>query len=164
MEKKWNINSFLCESADEKVTNIKNIFDTLRIKKDGTASFTIVTMLNAFKCDESSFRLYYFMEQLDKDQMAYLGNSYFERDSSKSLSSSRPKSSGCVESAVSMMIRVDVKGVNFPSTGQYELQVYKYDNTDAENIDDKSPEEQGKWAEQQHLVATYPFNVYISEE
>lgn len=164
MEKRWNINSFLCESADENVTNIKNIFDTLRVKKNGSTSFTIVTILNGFQCDESNFRLYYFIEQMGNDKMAYLGNSYFEREAGEKQNCNENKKMGRVEESVSMMIKAEVLHMDFPASGQYELQVYKYDNEEAEDIDGRDPEEQGKWSELEHLVATYPFGVNIIEE
>lgn len=164
MKKRWNINSFLCEAADKDVTNIKRIFDTLRIKKNGSASFTIVTLLNALKSDESIFRLYYFIEQLSGGSRAYLGNTCFKKDEDAKRDSSGNKVLGSVEESVSVMLKAELEDIDFPESGQYELQVYKYDNEEAEDINNKTPEECESWAQKEHLVATYPFSVNISDD
>lgn len=164
MIKRWNINSFLCEKVDDDITNIKNIFDTVTIKKDKRTNFYIVTLLNAFESDEKSFRLYYFLQFMEEGDIAYLGNHYLRKGAEVKKNKAGEPMKARIEKSVSTMLKAEIENVNFPKSGQYELQVYKYDNDDAEDIDDKSSEEQYNFANEDHLISTYPFNVKIIED
>ncbi len=162
MEKRWNINSFLCKQADDNITNIRNIFNKIEVKNNDTASFCIITLLNAFQSDEKNFRLYYFIEQMGEDKRAYVGNQSLTRDTEMKKDSNGECVMARIDSSVSVMLKAEIQNVYFPKTGQYELQVYKYDNEESVDIDNETPDEQSKWANENHLVATYPFNVVIN--
>ena len=56
-DKRWNISTILCGECDKEITNIQNIFDILYIDDSNTASFNIVTFINAIRCDEQKIWL-----------------------------------------------------------------------------------------------------------
>lgn len=169
MNKIWNINAILCEKTDSEITDIKNIFDTLRLKKGNTAAFTIITFLNAIRSDEDKFGLYYFIERIpdEKEKNAlrtYLGNTIYVKDKDVGKNRLGEKICGSAEHSVSKMVSEKIEGIDFPSAGQYELQVFKYDGDSVVDLENKSVEECEEWVDEEKLVSTYPFKVKFLNE
>lgn len=161
--KKWSVNILLCEECDENITNIKNIFDILYVdyKERLEASFDIVTIINAIKSDEKKFGLYYFIEKVkgQESQIAFLCHAIHKRTSEalKNSIGNNPKST--VEGVVFTTTRLKIRNCYFPGLGNYEIKVYKFDNDEAEEIENWDTEQCVKFAQEDHLVATYFFEV-----
>lgn len=155
MNKRWNINTFLCRKADLKVSNIEDIFDRLIIKKNGKADFTIVTVMSSICSDEERFGLFYFIEYLDNENMIlYLCNSIYEREkqNQETLVSSMNGTS-------SKISRIWIEECEFPKAGSYEIKVYKYNDDELSQNYSESTEEMLQYADESHLVSIYPFKV-----
>lgn len=162
MNKRWNINVILCEKTDVDVVNIKNIFDTLHIR-DNKASFSMVTFINGIKIDEEVFGLYYFMEKLEDDRAlrTYLGSSLFKQTEENNEGIDGEKLYNSVEDSSILMSSARFDDIEFKGPGSYELQVYKYDNDKAIDIDNKDSESCDEWANEENLVSIYPFRVKL---
>lgn len=157
-EKRWNISTILCGECDKEITNIQNIFDILYIDDSNRASFDIVTFINAMGCDEQRFGLYYYIEKLDKDscQIVYVCNSRHQRAKNEVIQEKKEFPETRIEGVTIKSTRFTIDDFYFLGEGNYELMVYKYDDEAAEPVD---KEDSMKFAEDQHLVAVYPFKV-----
>lgn len=147
--KKWNINILLCEECDERMENIKNIFNSLYTKKDGNVHFDIVTIMNAINPDEERFGLYYFIEKVSKENsmISYVGGLVCDR-----IGGRDGYDSTCG------MERMSVDLDSFPGLGQYEIKVFKHDGNDAKEISGDEKEIK-HYYNPDKLISTYPFEI-----
>ncbi len=160
-DKRWNISTILCGECDKEITNIQNIFDILYIDDSNTASFNIVTFINAIRCDEQKFGLYYYIEKLEKKscQMAYVCNSRHQRAQSEEEQAENEFPETRIEGVTIKSTRFRISDFYFPGEGNYELMVYKYDDNDVQPVDRDNNGDSMRFAEEEHLVAVYPFKV-----
>lgn len=158
VNKKWSINILLCGECDEDISNITNIFDKLYIDENNKASFDIVTIANAIGCDEKKFGLYYYIERLTNtvNQIAFAGSTLYYKDEDDEKEEVTENFVSTIEGAAFKTNRMRISSCEFPGLGKYEIKVYKYDNEDAEEIDEDRADE---FCADDHLVALYPFKV-----
>ena len=160
-DKRWNINTILCGECDKEITNIQNIFDILYIDESNTATFNIVTFINAMKCDEQKFGLYYYIEKLEQDsyQVAYLCNSRHQRVQNEEEGDRTKFVKTRLDGVTIKSTRFRINDFCFPGEGNYELMVYKYDDEDVKAVNRENEDKSMNFANEEHLVAVYPFKV-----
>ena len=66
IKEKFNVNIIMCESVDKKVTNIKNICDTVKLDENNELSFGIVVIINTINCSEKNFHFLYVVEKINE--------------------------------------------------------------------------------------------------
>lgn len=161
MNKRWNINTILCGECDKEIANIQNIFDILYVDESNTATFNIVTFINAMRCDEQKFGLYYYIEKLEKDscQVAYVCNSRHRRAQGEERQEKVEFPETRIDGVTIRSTNFRINDFAFPGEGNYELMVYKYDDEDVKPVNRENSEESIGFAEEDHLVAVYPFKV-----
>ena len=160
MNKIWNINLLLCREVNRNVSKIEGVFDKLVLNEKEEADFTIVTLLNSIKGDEEQFGLYYFLEKVNKDKnnlLLYLCSSINVREKDVEKKDANLCS---IEGFSHKNIVFEIENCNFPGEGIYEIKVYKYDNDDVVKVDDNiSTKDMAKYANEEHLVSVYSFEV-----
>lgn len=140
MKNRLNITMLLCQSADDAVKNIKNVFDTVKLSKNSTVTFDIVTSINFVYHEEESFILVYAIEKIKKDNE----NSMITIFTAKSIRMENLKENyqdSIEEHIVTGTMRGTVQGsfvlhateMNFPGIGEYELQIYKMSEEEINN-------------------------------
>ena len=160
MNKIWNINLLLCREVNRNVSKIEGVFDKLVLNEKEEANFTIVTLLNSIKSDEEKFGLYYFLEQVNEDKdnlLLYLCSSINVREKNDEKKDANLCS---IEGFSHKNIVFEIENCSFPGEGIYEIKVYKYDNDDVVKVDDNiSTKDMVKYANDDHLVSVYSFEV-----
>lgn len=160
MNKIWNINLLLCREVNRNVSKIEGVFDKLVLNEKEEANFTIVTLLNSIKSDEEKFGLYYFLEQVNEDKdnlLLYLCSSINVREKNAEKKDANLCS---IEGFSHKNIVFEIENCSFPGEGIYEIKVYKYDNDDVVKVDDNvSTKDMVKYANDDHLVSVYSFEV-----
>ncbi len=158
---KFNVNIIMCESVDKKVTNIKNICDTVKLDENDELSFGIVVNINTINCNEKEFYFLYTVEKINDSKQNNLVSildlvhikstlsEKNEKNTEKHLKSSIPN---CGQSMLGYNFKKQ-----FPGRGAYELQVYKYDTMDG-LLDDKNKFDYNK-LNKDNLMCTYGFEV-----
>lgn len=161
INKRWNINAILCGECDKEIVNIQNIFDVLYIDENNTATFSIVTFINAMRCNEQKFGLYYYIEKLEKDnyQIAYVCNSRHHREQNEEEQEEVELPETRIDSVTIKATRFKINDFLFPGEGNYELMVYKYDNDDVKPVNRADNEDSMRFTNEENLVAVYPFKV-----
>ena len=160
MNKIWNINLLLCREVNRNVSKIEGVFDKLVLNEKEEANFTIVTLLNSIKSDEEKFGLYYFLEQVNEDKdnlLLYLCSSINVREKNDEKKDANLCS---IEGFSHKNIVFEIENCSFPGEGIYEIKVYKYDTDDVVKVDDNiSTKDMVKYANDDHLVSVYSFEV-----
>lgn len=156
---RWNVNAILCRSCDEKVENIKGIFNTIKVKDVG-ASFNIVTFINGIQSTDA-LRLDYCIDFIDGKKRAYVGNVSLEIDGEARFSNGVIKQ-GTVENCTNDMICRKIERIRFPQGGDYELKIYGFSEKGIiKDLDSKDEESLLQSFSDSYLMATYPFHVEI---
>lgn len=165
-EKKWNINILLCREVDENTVNIKEIFNKLYLDNKNRASFVIITLLNSILSDEKNFKLYYFLEKVEGNgsKITLLGSTLFTKVLNNNQTNKKNVKSyvGGLSNAITHM---SIDDCEFIGPGNYEIKIYKFDNEDEKNfgdLNDASNEEILEYANDEHLVSVYPFEVCLN--
>lgn len=161
--KRDNINIIICDSIDNSLKNISNIMDTIPIDENGKISFTTVAFINGVEWDVDRFDLHYFIENLDINKTAYLGGIEFENDKEVKKRSNGSSEKGSHANSSQSIADMRFDDVNVPGEGAYELQVFKYENDEVVDLSGKKDEERIEYANDEHLVAAYSFEV-VKEE
>lgn len=167
-EKKWNINMLLCREVDENTVNIKEIFNKLYLDNKNRASFVIITLLNAISSDEKNFKLYYFLEKVEGNgsKITLLGSTQF----TKMLNNNQVNKKNVktyVKGLSNAITHMRIDECEFIGPGNYEIKIYKFDNEDEKKIadlDDASDEKLLAYANDEHLVSVYPFEVCLNPD
>lgn len=165
MSEKWNINVILCEYCDEKTGTIQHIFNNIKLGKDVTPPFYMVTFINGINVGEE-LELFYCIDKVEdgsKMKRAHAGKIRLERKGKKARYSDGTYKKSSVEKCCIDMVSSRIDGIKFPETGAYELKVYGFtDKNEIESLrvldDDKKKDEMFTI---EHLFATYPFEVTI---
>lgn len=160
--KRDNINIILCDSIDSSLKNINNIMDVIPLNENNTISFTTVTFINGIEWNVNGFGLYYYIQNLDKNKTAYLGCIEFETDEEQKKRSNGSSEKGSHENSSQLIADMRFDSVNVPGAGAYEIQVFKYENDEMVDLSDKGIEECIKYANDEHLVASYAFEVKMN--
>lgn len=165
MKDKININVLLCRDADDNLTYIHDIFDTIKIGDDNKVSFDIVILINGHT-DKSVINLVCAIEQLDNRsnnqknrQAVVLKAVAIEKldQPDKSRNSTRKLSSenNCMEFSTVY----HEKGINFPGKGAYEFQIYMYSEDEIGKIISKGNELRFSDLSKDNLECTYFFEI-----
>lgn len=157
--RKVNFNMILCESADENTSNINNIFDVITMDDEQRISFTVAVFINAIEWDVDRFKLYFFVQNLDKGLSTYLGSADFSNEKSQKKRSNGNYEFGSRKNMGQFTTNFLVEKLYIPEAGSYEIQLYMAEGEDAEDLDSKTLEESIAFAIDERLVATYDFEV-----
>lgn len=160
MNKIWNINTLLCRKTDTNVSNIKNIFDKLVIKKNGKADFVIITIMSSIRSDEERFGLFYFIEYVsgsNRRLILYVGNSIFTKDKAE-----KERGISSVHGSSNEISQMEIRDCEFLEEGTYEIKIYKYDDDELDELlvaKEEETEKMMKYAVDSHLASVYNFEV-----
>lgn len=158
---KFNVNIIMCESVDKKVTNIKNICDTVKLDENNELSFGIVVIINTINCSEKNFHFLYVVEKINETNennlvsllgVVHIKSSLAEKNAENKDNHLKSSIPNCGQSMLGYNFRKD-----FPGKGAYELQVYKYENID-DLRDDENKIDCNK-LDYDNLMCTYGFEV-----
>jgi hypothetical protein len=164
MNEKWNINVVLCQYCDEKTGTIQQIFNNIKLGKDVTPPFYIVTFINGINVGEQ-LELFYCIDKVEdgsKIKRAHGGRVRLERNGKKARYPDGTYKKSSVERCYIDMVSNRINGIRFPEIGAYELKVYGFTNAEEinklESMDDK---EKDNMFTNERLFATYPFEVTV---
>ena len=91
--------------------------------------------------------------------MAYVCNSRHQRAQSEEEQAENEFPETRIEGVTIKSTRFRISDFYFPGEGNYELMVYKYDDNDVQPVDRDNNGDFMRFAEEEHLVAVYPFKV-----
>lgn len=162
MENKLNFNILLCREADDDLTFIKDIFDTIQMGEENKISFDIVTLING-TTNESKINLICAIEQLDNashnpnERQATIVNQFTLEKSGQNIKNDNGTGKlGSEEMRMEFNSVQHVSGMYFPGKGSYEFQIYRYgDNEINQNKDSINFSDLNK----DHLECAYSFEI-----
>ena len=159
-----NINILLCEKCDADMSNIYNIFDTIRIDEEKKASFSIVTQISGFGKKYNKWGLFFFIEKAKEEKIqgsySYLGRVIIEKGQEVKRSSCGHVQLSSQDEVFQELFPFDLKQVYFPGAGNYEIQVYLYEDEEIPDEEQmKIKEERKRVRNPGKLVALYDFEV-----
>ena len=166
MTSRFNVNVFMCEYADENVTNIKNICDTIKLPDNNKISFDLVTSINSLNYEEESFIFVYAIEKLNAgnklNQVMVLSVDEIESQVIDEKSENTNQYGHVVKSSIPNSGQstnvLHLKDVFFPEIGFYEIQVYMFLPKDiGEDVDLKKIDTE--FLRKEHIVCTYGFEI-----
>lgn len=137
---KININVILCANSDEKVTKIENIFNVLKRQTDDKLTFDIVTVINAFGGNGSkeAFTLVYAFVKHENNNNSQINIVDVESYEIKNeVDDITLKEFNTNMNRGQIYSRKHIDNMYFPGAGQYELQIYKFNDEVDQGVLDK---------------------------
>lgn len=161
MKELINISILLCKECDEDATNITQIFDNIKLEGE-SASFSIVTVVNAIEYTKSRFALHYFIINLDSKKQMYIGSDTFEKENEEENDGTvRGKQrQSLLEDSSQKVSAMRLENIKFLSGGDHEIQVYLYEEDEVDDAEElANNEEYSSLKKKDKLVATYSLYV-----
>lgn len=165
MKDRININMLLCREADDDLTYIHDIFDTIKIGDDNKVSFDIVTLINGHT-DKSVINLIYAIEQLDNEshnqkkcQAALFKSISLKKLKQNVKNGNNTRKLGSENNCMEFSAVYHGKGMYFPGKGAYEFQIYMYSEDEIKEITSKGNELKFEDLNKENLVCTYSFEL-----
>ncbi len=164
MNEKWNINVVLCKYCDEETGNVQQIFNKIKMDKDVTPPFYMVTFINGLNVG-NQLALFYCIDKIEAGSQikrAHAGKIRLERKVDATNSSNNTIENNTVENGYIDMVSSRINGIKFPGLGAYELKVYGFtDKTEIARVDQMDNKKRDNEFTNEHLFATYPFEVVL---
>lgn len=157
--KRDNVNIILCEKIDSDLKNITNIFDVVKMDDNNNISFTAVVFINGIEWQVDEFVLYFFLVNVDENKMALLGASEFLNDKENKFRSNGSQEVSNHPNCGQSISHMQFEDIFVPEKGNYELQVYKYENEKAIDLSDEESTSGIEYAKDENLVCSYAFEV-----
>lgn len=144
-----NYSVLLCEKYKDRCAS--KVFDTITMEKDGSIDFDITTLISIE--GEKTFNeiIYYFLFKEEKNVSG--------RRSGKCVGAKNIKEEYDDEKSVNKVSGFPVSDINFDSSGQYVIEVYRYNKISFEKINTK--DDYVEILKNGDKVAKYNFNVEI---
>lgn len=157
--KRDNINVILCEKIDDSLKNITNISDVISMDENENISFTAVVFINGIEWEVEKFGLYYFLVNVDSNKIAFIGSSDFINDKEEKKRSNGSSEYSKHNNSAQAITDMRFEELYVPGKGNYELQIYKYENDEIVDLSNEDMSKCIQYAKDEKIVSSYAFEV-----
>lgn len=154
-----NINIVLCEKVTNNVSNILNIFDVITMDQNNRISFTAVIFVNGIEWDIKQIGLYFYLYKIDEQLVSYLGSTELKCSVESKKRSNGSWEYGSHRNNSQLIAEQRFDKLYVPGPGDYEIQIYMYEEDEIVDLSKKSLSECIEYAKDDKLVSVYSFAV-----